>query len=688
MNKGKRLFVVMFLCLASFLSVMSISLYDNAEDRKPPNIGGIEYEYSGTFQLMTLDLASQLDASYHPIEWDKNLNKFEKQNLSNEFNQSVQEAKRTIYSDKNFYYVARNVETNQILSNMDISYEDIVKDDYSVYIDVVYDSSGNCVVKDNRYSSQIFSDMYLNDYVSESIENLGVIHTPKNMEFLYLIPKHPVSYVGISGYVNQWQMYSPFLVVLIGILACIMAFFMVIFPIRYVENVSVFKQIKEWYIEWNIILWPIILWLLFLGMIGIAGNTINGFWRFILDGYGIANIDVLLMLFNFVFYIFFLFAVAVAVFLLKHMIVVGPICYIKSHSIILRMIKKGKKKLDVLSEIDLRDTMNKTLLKYICLHACIIMLIAWLGSMDGMVALGLVMLYSASVYVYLKKNVLKIQEDYSNLLLYIKGIISENFKTVHEIDLGIFNSSKDELDQLSKNFEDAIQEKVKSQKLKTELISNVSHDLKTPLTCIKNYVSLLKEEGISEENRKYYIDQLALYTNRLKTLIEDLFDISKVDSGNIQLNLQSLNIISLLDQVYLENDELLTPKNLKVIKKYNVENPMLVLDSDKTYRIFENLFTNIGKYALENSRVYIIVEEMNNFIEIEFSNISEEPMDFNTEEIMERFVRGDRSRSKQGSGLGLAIARSFTEAQHGTFCIDVDCDLFKVKIKFLKEQGE
>ena len=193
----------------------------------------------------------------------------------------------------------------------------------------------------------------------------------------------------------------------------------------------------------------------------------------------------------------------------------------------------------------------------------------------------------------------EIQTDYNTLLDSIKNIISEDFDTITEKDFGIFESSKEELNQLSVSFEKAIQEKVKSEKMKTELISNVSHDLKTPLTCIKNYLTLLKNDDITLENKHHYLEQLTLYTNRLKNLIEDLFEISKVDSGNINLNLQELDIVSLLNQAYLENEEMLESKNITFIRKINIEKLLVFLDSDKTYRIFENLFTN--GYVTTNS---------------------------------------------------------------------------------------
>ena len=195
----------------------------------------------------------------------------------------------------------------------------------------------------------------------------------------------------------------------------------------------------------------------------------------------------------------------------------------------------------------------------------------------------------------------------------------------------------------------------------------------------------MKDDELSLENRHHYLEQLVLYTNRLKNLIDDLFEISKVDSGNITLKKQELDIVALLDQAYMQNEDLLEPKDLQVVKKYSSDKILLELDSDKTYRIFENLFTNIGKYALSNSRVYLTVNESTEAVEIEFSNISEVAMDFSAEEITERFVRGDKSRSKQGSGLGLAIARSFSEAQGANFKITIDCDLFKVRIVFPKD---
>ena len=236
--------------------------------------------------------------------------------------------------------------------------------------------------------------------------------------------------------------------------------------------------------------------------------------------------------------------------------------------------------------------------------------------------------------------------------------------------------------------EKAVQEETKSQNMKTELISHVSHDLKTPLTCIKNYIVLLEDDTLTNEQRQEYLNNVKQYANRLNTLIEDLFEVSKVNSGNIQLEMIDLNIVALIEQSKAEYAELLAESDLTIIASY--ENPEITvhLDGNKTYRIFENLFTNIGKYAMKHSRVYIDVKEDEENVYIEFKNISAVQMNFTSDEIVERFVRGDKSRHESGSGLGLAIVQSFTEVQGGTLKIDIDGDLFKTILTFKKAVKE
>ncbi|EQG75153.1 his Kinase A domain protein [Clostridioides difficile DA00165] len=220
--------------------------------------------------------------------------------------------------------------------------------------------------------------------------------------------------------------------------------------------------------------------------------------------------------------------------------------------------------------------------------------------------------------------------------------------------------------------------------MKTELISNVSHDLKTPLTSIITYIDLLKDESITDENRKLYIDTLDRKSQRLQHLIEDLFEVSKANSGDVYLNIVNVDIVSLMKQILLELDDKLADSSLIVKNNFSNEKIILPLDSQRTFRVFENLIINISKYAMPNSRVYIDILETDNKVNIMLKNMSASEIDFSVDDIMERFVRGDKSRNTEGSGLGLAIAKSFIELQGGKMNISVDGDLFKVTITFNK----
>ncbi|MDX5641617.1 sensor histidine kinase, partial [Clostridioides difficile] len=253
-----------------------------------------------------------------------------------------------------------------------------------------------------------------------------------------------------------------------------------------------------------------------------------------------------------------------------------------------------------------------------------------------------------------------------------------------EKDLGFFNPIKDELGNIQTGFKKAVDEEVKSQKMKTELISNVSHDLKTPLTSIITYIDLLKDESITDENRKLYIDTLDRKSQRLQHLIEDLFEVSKANSGDVYLNIVNVDIVSLMKQTLLELDDKLADSSLIVKNNFSNEKIILPLDSQRTFRVFENLIINISKYAMPNSRVYIDILETDNKVNIMLKNMSASEIDFSVDDIMERFVRGDKSRNTEGSGLGLAIAKSFIELQGGKMNISVDGDLFKVTITFNK----
>ena len=228
----------------------------------------------------------------------------------------------------------------------------------------------------------------------------------------------------------------------------------------------------------------------------------------------------------------------------------------------------------------------------------------------------------------------------------------------------------------------AVEERMRSERFKTELITNVSHDIKTPLTSIINYVDLLEKEEIENETAKEYIDVLSRQSARLKKLIEDLLEASKATTGNINVSLIQLELGILLSQALGEYDEKFSKNNLQVILNKTDDLLLVMADNRHIWRVFDNILNNISKYAQPNTRVYIDAKRVNNMAEISFRNISKDPLNISGDELMERFVRGDSSRNTEGSGLGLSIAKSLTEIQKGKLDIQIDGDLFKVRLAF------
>ena len=235
----------------------------------------------------------------------------------------------------------------------------------------------------------------------------------------------------------------------------------------------------------------------------------------------------------------------------------------------------------------------------------------------------------------------------------------------------------DELNNLGHAISTAVDERMKSEHFKAELITNVSHDLKTPLTSIINYVDLLKKEDIDNPKAAEYIEVLDRKSQRLKKLTEDLVEASKASTGNLTVNWERLDWAQLTDQALAETGERLEAQKLTVVRSLPGEPVWVEADGRHLWRVLDNLLTNCAKYALPGTRVYIDLRRSGDWAVLSVKNISREALDIPAERLMERFVRGDESRNQAGSGLGLSIAQSLTELQHGRFEISIDGDLFK-----------
>lgn len=330
--------------------------------------------------------------------------------------------------------------------------------------------------------------------------------------------------------------------------------------------------------------------------------------------------------------------------------------------------------------MDLEQNLNVPLFQLLLANFVILAVISffWL--------FGVVLLIPYTIFLYglLRKYIRIIQDRYGEMLKAAHSVADGNLQTEIAGDWGMFSAFQEELAAIQSGFSSAVEEEVKSQRMRTELITNVSHDLKTPLTAIITYTELLREEGVTESQRKEYLAVLHRKSLRLKTLIEDLFEVSKANSGNVAFDTEKVDICHLVRQMYLEYEDKAAKAGLVFRFRFPEQKVFLMLDSDKTSRIFENLYANIIKYAMPDTRVYVSVESRDGEVGIELKNISGYELNIPAESLTERFVRGDSARNSEGSGLGLAIARSFVELQGGKMEIEIDGDLFKVYL-FWKE---
>lgn len=385
-----------------------------------------------------------------------------------------------------------------------------------------------------------------------------------------------------------------------------------------------------------------------------------------------------------VFYVFFLCGVwYLSLRFIRPAFTLGLREYIRQYSFIYQIYpwlqKKWNGLRDEVGHLDFSEKSTKTIVKIVVLNFIVLSICSFMWFF-GIFVLAI---YSVFLFLIIRKYYNKAGKDYQTLLKGIERIAQGNLDTPIVEDIGMFEPFKAEVFKIQTGFKKAVEEEVKSQRMKTELITNVSHDLKTPLTAITTYVELLKKEDITEEERRSYIETLEKKSQRLKVLIEDLFEVSKATTNNITLNPVEMDVVNLLKQVSVEHTEKFEQLGLDLRFHVPEEKVICMLDTQKTYRIFENLFGNVQKYAMPGSRVYVDVRRTEaDSVEITIKNMSAQELNFKADEITERFVRGDSSRNTEGSGLGLAIAKSFTEAQGGKLSVEVDGDLFKVIIVF------
>ena len=273
----------------------------------------------------------------------------------------------------------------------------------------------------------------------------------------------------------------------------------------------------------------------------------------------------------------------------------------------------------------------------------------------------------------IKEGIEKISEGELDYKIDLEDIHGEQRKIAEQVN------------SIGSGLDAAVEKNMKSERLKTDLITNVSHDIKTPLTSIINYVNLLKQEKFDDPKIQRYIEVLEEKSQRLKTLTEDVVEASKVSSGNISLEFMNINMIELIQQTSGEFEEKFQTRNLTQIMNFPEEDAIVRVDGRRMWRVLANIYNNAAKYAMEGTRIYADLQTLDGKVIFSLKNISEQPLNISSaDELTERFIRGDLSRSTEGSGLGLSIAKTLTTMMGGTFDLYLDGDLFKVVIIFSK----
>lgn len=683
--KKRRIFIigliVLLLACPSCMIYITVKQQDGYKKRAANNMN----EYM--LQFLTMAVEAKTDPDYKPLSFN-GLDEKSQEGATATMNEIFKTILDMEQNDDGFHYEAYNEKTRQYYKNQKsyypIAYRGFFKSSSHskyFYTDAVslFDESDIVRQLDERYKLDEGKDgkrsllKVNNTYVDL---NQVSINLPQNTEMTYYCTTYvsPMTYIDIN-FVSEYDV-----AVLSGvalILGLVIFIYILMNSLEVEETINPYRTIKQWKLLTVIIIIGLTS-SIFIGASGMTGYFVMmGELQSVLARCGVTYATPISYGLYFFCMLIFYFLFSMLCFTVKYMFMNG-MDYFRNNTCIYALYAKLKGLGNKITEFDLRDNVNQDILKFTICNALLAIILYVISPSKTIFAI----LYVIISFLYIRKQSMKVRNDYKNILDFTEQLSHGHFDTEIEDDLGIFNSMRDRLNNLKIGFEAAVKEETKSQNMKTELITNVSHDLKTPLTCIKNYVILLKNTQADETTRTEYLNQLERYTNRLSNLIQDLFDVSKASSGNIDLHPIDLRLQALVDQSLAECIEVLESKDIQVVK--NVEDVVVHLDGDKTYRVFENLLTNIGKYAMPHSRAYIDIHEEEDYVSVIFKNMSEVEMNFSSEEIQERFVRGDKSRHETGSGLGLAIAKSFVVAQGGTFDIEIDGDLFKVIMTFKK----
>lgn len=703
MNKAKRIYVLILSLLIAFSSFIMLSTYFSRESQTKFDItNSMISDFYASFILYE---TKQVDPAYEYLSFTDNVDEVTRAAITKEFQKQLATRAKEIEFNGDILYHVTNTKTNK----SDI-YTRKHKGEY-YKLTVTFNSEGDVTSTGNNLSFYDFDLVKedLGDQLVDTYPDLGKnfvsINRPKDISLTITIPKDlKNAHTRDMLFYNEHDTSLTSALIAAAISMILIVIFVLLYPLEIVENINPYKSIKDWYLLGHLIGIGImatisVLLLMATGSLGTSANyadlkiTVYAFPMLSIMSIAIISL-----------------ALSIVTFIIKYVLKTGLLQYLKTKTVIGTIIKNTKTTIHDIAVMPISKMRKKQIGKLVSTQMVIILLIIFLPKVSvasysyfndlniykrlWLVAWVLINRYATLVSIVglviygilLYKWLLHIYQDYQSnykKLIQQAEAMSEGDFRANTDSCRQFDDLRDAMNDVSEGFKKAVDRETRAARSKSELITNVSHDLKTPITVVKNYTTLLEATPLNDIQQNY-VQQLLKYTNHLTSLLDDLLDIAKASTGKMNFDRVQLDIIALLKQSIVENNEILLSKNIEVVENFDTNSYMLKLDGDKTYRVFENLLSNVAKYALNGTRVYIDVVSNEESITISFKNISATKMDFDEKEIVERFVRGDSSRTQEGSGIGLAIVKSFVEAQNGHLDISIDGDLFKVNLTFAK----
>lgn len=704
MKKAKRIYVLILSLLIAFSSFIMLSTYYGHESQTKFDItNSMISDFYASFILYE---TKQVDPTYEYLTFTNNVDEVTRAAINKEFQKQVATRAKEIEFNGDILYHFTNTSTNK----SDI-YTRKHKGEY-YKLTVKFDSEGNVTSTGNNLSFYDFDLVRedLSDQLVDTYPDLGKnvvsINKPKNISLTITIPKDlKNAQTRDMLFYNEHDTSLTNALLAAAISMILIVIFVLLYPLEIVEDINPYKSVKDWYFLGHVIGISIMVAIsaLLLMATGSLGSS-AAYSELKITTYAFPLLSIMSIAIIGI-------AVSLVTFGIKYILKTGLLNYLKTKTVIGAIVKNTQSTIHDIVEMPISKVTKKQIAKIISTQMVIVLLIILLPQVKIVgysyfndlnlyrrlwftiwllmnryakiaTVVGLVV-YGFVLYHWVLKAYKDHQENYHKLIKQAEAMSEGDF-TPNTLECHQFDDLRNAMNDVSEGFKKSVDLETEAARSKSELITNVSHDLKTPITVVKNYTTLLETTPLNDEQRQY-VAELSKYTNHLTSLLDDLLDIAKASSGKMTFERVQLDIIALLKQSIVENNEILLSKNIEVVENFDTNSYMLKLDGDKTYRIFENLLTNISKYALNGTRFYVDVVSSEEAITISFKNISASKMNFNEKEIVERFVRGDSSRAQEGSGIGLAIVKSFMEAQDGEMEVSVDGDLFKVMLTFRRK---